>query len=65
MRLAVFPAPNLLPEIALGIVMLVFDPATAEKLLQIAYVVALPLALLYAVRGVRPGASGSRSWRCR
>jgi hypothetical protein len=52
-QLATFPAPNLLPEIALGTVMLVVNATTAEKLLQIAYVVALPLALLYAVRGVR------------
>ncbi len=35
--------------------MLVLDPPVAEKLLQVAYVVALPLALLYAVRRVRPG----------
>lgn len=49
---ATFPAPNLLPELALGTSMLILDPGTAEKLLQVAYVVALPLALLYAVRGV-------------
>ncbi len=48
-------APNLLPEVALALSMLVLDPATAERLFQIAYVVAVPLALLYAVRSVRPG----------
>ncbi|GEM_PF-798293 len=50
---ASFPAPNILPEIALGLVMLVLDPAMSEKLLQIACVVLLPLALLYAVRSIR------------
>jgi hypothetical protein len=53
-----FPAPNLLPEIALGVAMLAVDPATGEKALQIAYVAALPLALLYAVRSVATG----RDW---
>lgn len=48
-----FPAPNLLPGLALSLVMLVVDPGLAEKMLQIAYVVLLPLALLYAVRSVR------------
>ena len=56
-QLASFPAPNLLPELALALVMLVIDPLTAEKVLQVFYVVALPLALLYAVRGVRPASS--------
>lgn len=52
-QIASFPAPNLLPELAMGIVMLGVDPLTADKLLQVTYIVALPLALLYAVRGVR------------
>jgi len=46
------PVPNLVAGLALSSVMLVADPATAEKLLQIAYVIVLPLALLYAVRSV-------------
>jgi hypothetical protein len=50
--------PNLLPELALGVAMLFLDPAAAEKLLQIAYVALLPLALLYAVRSVAAG----RDW---
>lgn len=53
-----FPAPNILPAIALALITLVLDPPTSEKVLQIAYVVAMPLALLYAVRSVRPG----RDW---
>jgi hypothetical protein len=52
-QLSTFPAPNILPELALGIVMVVVDPTTAEKLLQISYVILLPVALLYAARGVR------------
>jgi hypothetical protein len=54
-ELTSFPAPNLLPEVLLGLVMLVVDPPTAEKLLQLAYVVALPLGLLYAARSVNRG----------
>jgi hypothetical protein len=53
-----FPAPNLLPEIGLALAMLVLDPVAAEKLLQVVYVVVVPLALLYAVRSVRSG----RDW---
>jgi hypothetical protein len=55
---ASFPAPNILPAIGLALVTLVVDPPTAEKILQIAYVAAMPLALLYAVRSVRRG----RDW---
>ena len=54
-ELATNLAPNLLPEVALALSMLVLDHASAERLLQMAYAVALPLALLYAVRSVRPG----------
>lgn len=57
-EVAPFLAPNILPEIGLGLIMLVLDPVAAEKLLQIAYVVLVPLALLYAVRSVR----SSRDW---
>ncbi len=56
-QLASFPAPNLLPELALSFVMLVIDPLAADKLLQISYVVALPIAMLYAIRSVRPASS--------
>src|SRR4051812_40612206 len=47
-----FPAPILLPGLVLSVLLLGGDPSTAEKVLQIAYVVALPLAMLYAVRSV-------------
>ena len=56
-QMASFPAPNLLPEFVLALVMLVLDPLIAEKFFQVVYVVALPLALLYAIRGVRPASS--------
>jgi hypothetical protein len=49
-ELAPFPAPNLTPELLLAAAMLVVNPILAEKLLIAGYVVALPLALLYAVR---------------
>jgi hypothetical protein len=50
-----FPAPNVLPGLALSGVLFVLDPAAAEKLLQVAYVISLPLALLYAIRAVGHG----------
>ncbi len=50
----VFPVPNLLPDLALTGLMLVFDPALSEKLLIAGYIVGLPLALLYAIRAVSP-----------
>ncbi|MEO8273801.1 MAG: hypothetical protein ABI620_07020 [Chloroflexota bacterium] len=52
-----FPPPNLLPEFFLGLAMLGLNPLMAEKVLQLTYVVALPLSLLYAVRSVRRDAS--------
>ena len=48
-----FPVPNLLPDLVLTGFMLVFNPAFAEKLLIVGYIVGLPLALLYAVRAIR------------
>ena len=48
------PVPNLLPDLALTGLMLVFDPGFSEKLLIAGYIVGLPLALRYAVRAVRP-----------
>ena len=53
-----YPTPNLLAGLMLTIAMLVVDPATAERVLQVAYVVAVPLSLLYAVRGIR----ADRDW---
>ncbi len=53
-----FPAPNILPAIGLALATLVLEPAASEKLLQIAYVILMPLALLYALRSVRAG----RDW---
>jgi hypothetical protein len=56
-ELASFPPPNVLPELGLALAMLVLDPVAAEKLLQIVYVVAIPLSLLFAARWVRPGSN--------
>jgi hypothetical protein len=56
-ELVLFPAPNLTPELGLAGLMLVLDPITAEKVLIAGYVVALPLALLYAIR---PFGAGQR-----
>ena len=53
-----YPAPNLVAGLALTVALLVADPASAERLLQVAYVAAIPLGLLYAVRGIHPG----RDW---
>jgi hypothetical protein len=53
-EVVLFPAPNLTPEIGLALLMLVLDPITAEKVLIAGYVVALPLALLYAIRPFGP-----------
>ena len=54
-RVLDLPSANLLAGLGLSLVMLVADPATAEKLLQIAYVVVIPLAMLYAIQSVRKG----------
>lgn len=44
------PVPNLLADLILAGLMLVFDPALSEKLLVAGYIIALPAALAYAVR---------------
>ncbi len=49
-----FPVPNLLADVGLAALLTVFGSALAEKLLLATYVLSLPLALLYAVRGICP-----------
>ena len=51
-RWHLLPVPNLLPDTVLAGLMTVVDPKLSEKLLMAGYVVGLPLALLYAIRGV-------------
>lgn len=46
------PVPNLLSEIALAVLLVVFSPEWAERILILGVVAAFPLAMLYAVRGV-------------
>jgi hypothetical protein len=54
LQLHLAPEPNLLAEFALALLLIPFGPGVAEHILLVAYVVALPLALLYAVRAARP-----------
>lgn len=49
-----YPVPNMVPSFALAFLLAVLDPGSAEKLFLAMYVVVLPLALLYAVRAIRP-----------
>ncbi len=53
-----YTAPNLSTEYLLAALVKVFTPNVAEKIMLGGYIVALPLALRYAVNAVRPG----RSW---
>jgi hypothetical protein len=47
------PVPNLLPELLLAALTKIVAPGWAERALILGYVVALPLAMVYAVRSVR------------
>ena len=51
-----FPVPNLSTELILAGLVRIVTPDLAEKLLQAGYVLFLPLAVLYAVRGISPRA---------
>ena len=55
---ASWTAPNTLPELGLTLLMLVFSPGIAETVLIVLYVLALPLAMLYAVRAWSDKADG-------
>ncbi len=54
LQLDLFPAPNTSPELILAALMQRFDPDAAATILMAGYVVALPLAMVYAIRGIRP-----------
>lgn len=51
-RIDPFPSPNVLTELLLAGLVRLLEPVTAEKVLIGGYLMALPLALRYAVRGV-------------
>ena len=55
--LELFPATNLLPDVPMGAVATVVGAVAAEKLVIAGYVVAFPLLVVYAVRGIDP-----RNW---
>lgn len=49
------PATNLIPDLPAGLLAMAIGPQLAEKLLIGGFVVGLPAATAYAVRGVAPG----------
>ncbi len=49
------PATNLIPDLPAGLLAMAIGPQLAEKLLIGGFVVGLPVATAYAVRGVAPG----------
>ena len=52
-----FPTPNTSPELLLALLLRGLDQDLAAKILMAGYIVALPLAMVYAVRGVRPASA--------
>jgi hypothetical protein len=50
------PVPNWLGHFVLAVLLAAFRPATAEKIFMSAYLILLPLAVRYALRGVKRSA---------